>query len=255
MTDATESGATRSVVTTVPSVAPNLSAPLSAQLQHRVSSSLLADQVFEALRGWIAQGEWLPGKQLRIREVAALVGTSDMPVREAFRRLEQAGLIVVEPYRGAKVRELSIDELEHVYDIRILLEPVAARAGVEHSDAGVLEAMNRHWQLLQEASERGDVVEAVRQDEQLLMALYTAGPNDVLLKMVRELWDTCRAYKSLWVVNAVEHGLATWSHITHLIDAVERGDGDGAHDILERTYRDARATVRQLLDTQSGRNL
>ncbi|OUS92139.1 hypothetical protein CA951_29985 [Rhodococcus sp. NCIMB 12038] len=44
------------------------------------------------------------------------MGTSVMPVREAFRRLEQAGLIVTEPYRGASVRELSIDELEYVYD-------------------------------------------------------------------------------------------------------------------------------------------
>ncbi|MFC9362310.1 GntR family transcriptional regulator [Rhodococcus sp. NPDC057014] len=254
MIDASESSATRSTRAAAPSVAPTLSAPLSAQLKHRVSSSLLADQVFEALRGWIAQGEWEPGKQLRIREVAAQVGTSDMPVREAFRRLEQAGLIVVEPYRGATVRVLSIDELEHVYDIRIMLEPAAARDGVERCDDGVLEQMHHHWGLLQAASERGDVVEAVRQDEHLLMALYSAGPNDVLLKMVRELWDTCRPYKSLWVTNAIEHGLATWSHITHLLDAVERHDSDAAHSILDRTYRDARATVRQLLDTQSGRN-
>ena len=83
---------------------------------HSSSSNLLADRVYETLRGHIAQGHWAPGTQLRIREVAALVGTSVMPVREALGRLEQAGLIVTEPYRGASVRELSIDELEYVYD-------------------------------------------------------------------------------------------------------------------------------------------
>jgi DNA-binding GntR family transcriptional regulator len=252
MIGATDPVATRSAVS---SVAHRPATPAVPRAEYRVSSSLLADQVFEALRGRIAQGEWEPGEQLRIREVATLVGTSDMPVREAFKRLEQAGLIVVEPYRGATVRELSIDELEHVYDIRIMLEPAAARGGMERCDNAVLETMRRHWRLLQDAAERGDVVEAAAQDEYLLSALYNAGDNVELAKMVRNLWDICRPYKNLWITNAVEHGLSTWSHLTQLLAAVERHDSDAAHDILEQTYRDARATVRQLLDTQSGRNL
>lgn len=221
-------------------------------LKRKVASSLLADQVFDALRGWIAAGEWAPGRQLRIKEVATLVGTSEMPVREAFRRLEQAGLIVIEPYKGATVRRLSIDELEHVYDVRIMLEPEAGRQGARHADAGVLEAMHRHWRLLQEASERGDIAEAVAQDEFLLAALYGSGPNDILTTMVRELWDKCRPYKNLWVANAVDQGLSTWGYLTHLLDAVAAHDADRTFTILDQTYRDARATVRGLLEPATG---
>lgn len=107
----------------------------------RVTSSLLADQVFDRLRSWITSGQWKPGTQMRIREVAAKVGTSEMPVREAFRRLEQAGLIVIEPYRGARVPLLTIDELEHVYDVRVMLEPQAARLGANLADAAVVAEM------------------------------------------------------------------------------------------------------------------
>lgn len=232
--------------------APPLRLPPNVTLQHSVSSTLLTDQVFEALRDRIAQGYWAPGAPLRIREVASLMGTSEMPVREAFRRLDQAGLIVIEPYRGATVRTLSIAELEHIYDVRIMLEPEAARQGVSGADDKVLETMCRHRDLLEDAVRRGDVVEAVAQDEYLLTALYSAGENTILTELVRDVSGTCRPYKNIWVTNAVEQGLATWSHIADLLNAAERGDSEAAFVILDRTYREARAIVCQLLDTKSG---
>ena len=221
---------------------------------HQVASSLLADQVFSVLRHWITRGEWQPGKQLRIREVAALVGTSEMPVREAFGRLSQAGLIDVEPYKGATVRALSIDELEHMYDVRILLEAEAGRQGAQRADATVVAAMREHWELLQAASQRGAVVEAVVEGENVLGALYDAGDNDLLTGLVRTLWDRCRPYKSLWVSNAIEHGLSSWGHMPAIIEAASNNDGNEAYRILERTYMDARALLRKLLDRQTGTN-
>ncbi len=226
----------------------------TAQLTHQVGSSLLADQVFSVLRHWITRGEWQPGKQLRIREVAALVGTSEMPVREAFGRLSQAGLIDIEPYKGATVRALSIDELEHIYEVRIMLEAEAGRQGAQRADAAVVEAMRRHWELLQAASERGAIVEAVVEGENVLGALYDAGENDLLTGLVRTLWDMCRPYKSLWVSNAIEHGLSSWGHMPALIDAASNNDSHQAYRILERTYMDARALLRKLLDRQTGTN-
>jgi DNA-binding GntR family transcriptional regulator len=207
--------------------------------------------VFEALRQRITRGEWEPGTQLRIKEVAALVGTSEMPVREAFRRLAQAGLIVLEPYKGATIPVLHLSDLEHIYDVRIMLEAEAGRQGALCATPAVVATMREHWLLVQEASERGDVVGAVLEDENVLGALYGAGENDVLVGLVRTVWDSCRPYKGLWVSNAVEHGLATWSHIPALIDAASHNDSHLAFRILERTYLDARATVRQLLDRQA----
>ena len=217
-----------------------------------IAPALLVDQVFETLRERIARGELAPGQQLRIREVASSLGTSEMPVREAVRRLAQAGLLSAEPYRGATVRMLTIEDLEHIYDVRIMLEPEAGRQGAIRADEAVVEVMRRHWSLLQTAADQGDVAESVSQDEQLLTALYAAGRNDVLAGLVSGLWDGCRPYRNLWAHNAVAQGVAAWDHIPALIDAVARRDAEEVFGVLHRTYQDARSVVRRLLDNQEG---
>jgi DNA-binding GntR family transcriptional regulator len=111
----------------------------------------------------------------------------------------------------------------------------------------VVAEMTDHWQLLQEASERGDVTDAVAEDENVLNAVYRRGANEVLVRLVNELWDACRAYKTLWSINAIEHGIDAWHHVPMLIEAVGNRDADAAHAIMARTYTDAGATVRGLL--------
>src|SRR3954447_20082155 len=74
-------------------------------------------------------GELPAGARLRVRDLALQVGTSVMPVREAIRRLEEAGLAERVPHKGAVVKRLTLTELEHVYDVRILLETAAAGLG------------------------------------------------------------------------------------------------------------------------------
>src|SRR6478752_7460481 len=79
----------------------------------------------------ILNGDLPAGARLRVRDLAEQVGTSVMPVREAIRRLEEAGLAEREPHKGAVVKSLTLEELIHVYDVRRLLEVEAARSGAE----------------------------------------------------------------------------------------------------------------------------
>ena len=80
---------------------------------------LLTDQVFSAIHEAIMSGDTRTGARLRIRDLAAQLGTSPMPVREAIGRLEQAGLAQRVPHKGAVVIDLSPAELVHVYDTRL----------------------------------------------------------------------------------------------------------------------------------------
>ncbi|MDE2571858.1 MAG: GntR family transcriptional regulator, partial [bacterium] len=82
----------------------------------------LGDQVYEAMRRWILDGTLAPGTPLRIRQLAASLGTSTMPVREAIQRLEENGLVVTRPHKGAVVAGLSVRELRDFYGVRIVLE-------------------------------------------------------------------------------------------------------------------------------------
>ncbi len=209
----------------------------------------IADQVLETLRDWIVNGRLASGQRLRVREIASLVGASVMPVREAISRLEESGLVVREPYKGAVVRGLTQRELEQAYDIRILLEGSCARLGANAIEPSQVAVVEEHWRQLEAAALAGDVHEALRHDEQLLATLYAAGENEVAFDIIRGLWDRCRPYKVLWAsASEFRGGVRIWRYKPDLIDAARRNDGDTAERILRTSYEDAKAALRRLIE-------
>ena len=91
--------------------------------------NLLSNSVYEELRDGIISAEIPPGARLQIMDIASEYGTSQAPVREALTRLEQDGLVISEPYRGAKVVSLSTSDIEDILTLRITTDDIAlARA-------------------------------------------------------------------------------------------------------------------------------
>ncbi len=99
------------------------------------------EQVTNRLREAIVSGLLQPGDRLMQEELAERLGVSRMPVREALRRLEAEGLVVVQPYRGALVANLSSTELQELYELRIALETLALGFGIPEMDTQSFEAM------------------------------------------------------------------------------------------------------------------
>ena len=89
----------------------------------------LADRVYNQLRDNIGSHQIRPGERLQEVSLAAQLGVSRTPVREALARLESEGMIVVEG-RGFVVPELTDADIEEIYELRFLLEPAAARSAV-----------------------------------------------------------------------------------------------------------------------------
>lgn len=87
-------------------------------------------RVLEIIRTAILSGELAPGSALVEQELAAQLGVSKTPVREALKTLEGTGLVVMAPYRGAAVRELTRADADAIYDLRLLLEPEAVQRSV-----------------------------------------------------------------------------------------------------------------------------
>src|SRR4051812_17971959 len=95
----------------------------------------LAERAFHALHEAIVSGELAPGQRLRIEELAEALQVSHLPIREAIRQLENRGLVQHLPHRGARVTELSLDDLRQLYDARLLIEPeVIQRAAMQFDD-------------------------------------------------------------------------------------------------------------------------
>ena len=81
--------------------------------------------VLEAIKHAILAGELKPGRPLVETDLAAVLGVSKTPVREALKTLAGAGLVTMHPYKGAVVRPFDDEQARHIYDLRLLLEPEA----------------------------------------------------------------------------------------------------------------------------------
>src|ERR1700755_1180832 len=91
----------------------------------------LAEKAFETLHWAIITGRLRPGARLPIEKLAEVLDMSPMPIREAVRRLDAAGLVENIPHRGARVTELSVTDLSEVYEARLALEVLAIRRAAE----------------------------------------------------------------------------------------------------------------------------
>ena len=201
----------------------NLPAPLQP--------TLLADQVYDVLREAIINGDMPAGSRLRIRDVAAQVGTSVMPVREAIRRLEEGGFAHREPHKGAVVKGLTLEELVHVYAVRKILEGEAARLGSERITPQDVARMEAEYDLMRAAIAAERVEEHLRHDEGLLAILYEASGNPVLVSSIRNLWLQCRAYKTVGIKATFESAKSNewlWRYQWDLVEAARRHDPEAA---------------------------
>jgi DNA-binding GntR family transcriptional regulator len=203
-------------------------------------ASLLTDRVFATIHAAIMSGDLPAGTQLKVRDLAEQVGTSVMPVREAIRRLEESGLAVREPHKGAVVKSLSMAELVQTYEVRLLLEVEAARLGGSAVTEDDCRTMAELCDQLERAVDEGTVVDTLNYDEKILGILYTASGNHVLVESIRGLWQHCRAYKIRGAQRAREMSdRSLWSFQPRIVAAAQNRDGASAAKITHESLLSA----------------
>ena len=214
----------------------------------------MTDQVYSMIHEAIMNGELPAGSRLRVRDLAEQVGTSVLPVREAIRRLEEAGLAERSPHKGAVVKGLTYEELVHVYDVRRLLEVEAARLGAQRIIPEDCDKMQTEYDLMRSAIAEGRVVARLDHDEALLTILYNAAGNPVLLEMIRTLWYRCRAYKIVGAQGTLESAGddSLWRYQQDLIAEARNHDAAAAAAVNEESLVNATDRIRALLAAQSG---
>ena len=221
-------------------------------MSKRAEPTLLTDQVYSMIHESIMNGDLPAGARLRVRDLAEQVGTSVMPVREAIRRLEEAGLAERVPHRGAVVKGLTLAELVHVYDVRRLLEVEAARLGAQRISAEDCDRMQAEFTLMRAAVDEGRVVALLDHDEALLSILYEAAANPVLLQTIRNLWNHCRAYKIVGAQGSLDSGGddPLWRFQERLVAAARDRSGESAAAVNEESLLDATDRIKALLATE-----
>jgi len=105
----------------------------------------------------ILAGDLAAGAQLRESEVAAMLGVSRGPVREAFRALEESGLVRLEKNRGAFVRQIDVDEADDIFEVRAVLDEFAGRRAAQSASPGEAAQLRDLVLRMEKAAGRGDV--------------------------------------------------------------------------------------------------
>jgi DNA-binding GntR family transcriptional regulator len=205
------------------------------------SPAAASERVADHLRTAILGGEIRPGERVRQEEVAQLLGSSRLPVREALHILEAEGLIEHEANKGARVPRLSPHDVDTIYQMRERLEPLALAESIPHLDQGDLSRLER----IQDEIERGvDVGTFLTLDRELHLLTYSACQIDPLSSIVTRLWNSTQHYRRafvtmsgpgrMWVVNA-EHRL--------LLDAIARRDVTDGERFLSGHIRRTRVEL------------
>jgi DNA-binding GntR family transcriptional regulator len=155
----------------------------------------LAEKAFATLHRAILTGALPPGRRLLIEELAQQLEMSAMPIREALRRLDSVGLVEHVPHRGARVTELSIEDLVEVYEARLALEPLAVGHAAERFDEEAAERAVEAHPLHVQAYRSGDTATAWAAHTEFHFALYSAAGSRWLLRLITPLWESSERYR------------------------------------------------------------
>jgi DNA-binding GntR family transcriptional regulator len=196
-----------------------------------VMRSMLRDQIKDAIVERILDGVYGPGERIVEIRVAEEFGVSQAPVREALRELELLRLVVSEPFRGARVREVSAEELAEIYPVRAALEEVAARAAAP-SLAGNVQALTTELRAMRRAAKQGDVHEFIAHDVAFHRVIVEAAGNRTLEDLWRSLHVDLRTTITL-IKHAEDLAEVAESHVP-VLEALEAGDAELAASVLRR---------------------
>ena len=143
-------------------------------------------KVANVLRQEILNGNFEPGERLVQEELAATLGVSRMPIREALRILEAEGLVELQPHRGAVVRSLGADDVEEIYALRAQLEELAVRQSAGMLTPEDIARLEQLTVIMKNSEETDEFVNANIEFHSLLMSHC---PWDRLNSMIEKLWN------------------------------------------------------------------
>ncbi|MEV7550987.1 GntR family transcriptional regulator [Amycolatopsis sp. NPDC089917] len=185
--------------------------------------------VLEEIRRGILTRELAPGQPLVEAELAARLGVSKTPVREALKVLSNSGLVTFSPYKGASVCVVDAELAKSVYDVRMVLEPEAVRRSVERRSP-----LEDAAETLKEASAAiADKDQAALSllNRRFHRALYSGCGNPLMVSMLDDLKDRAALISVVgWEANPSWR--KEWNEHKAVLAAAKKGDADGAAGLL-----------------------
>jgi len=216
--------------------------PADGPAEPAINRRLLRDDVYVRLRDAIVTGRLSPGEQLRDGDLAASLGVSRTPVREALLRLAEAGLVIAEPGRSTIVSELDERRIAEARDVVAAMHELAVLDAVGRLTPADVAAMRQANQRFRAAIEAHDPAAALVADEQLHAIPVTVGGNRAVASVLEQYSPVVRRAELLRFSS--KDGRASVSRHAKLITLCERGDAVGAAKLAFDTWHSLSPTPR-----------
>ncbi|GAA5051369.1 DNA-binding GntR family transcriptional regulator [Thermocatellispora tengchongensis] len=204
-------------------------------------SSVASQRIADTLRKRILSGDLAPGARIMQEDVAASLGSSRLPVREALRILEAEGLVVLKPNSGAWVSKMDLVECQAIYKLRERVEPLALSESMPNLTSDDIARLD---EIQQEIETNRDVDRFLSLDREFHLITYSGCGIDQLLAMVRRFWNTTQHYRRAYanLIDPTGHELINFEHRL-IIEAIKRGDSTDAERFLAGHIRRTRLAL------------
>jgi len=209
----------------------------------------LGEIVYEALRDAIINQVLKPGERLMETELADEMGVSRTPVREAIRKLELEGYVVMIPRKGAYVAGLSIKDINEVFEIRGALEALAAGLAAQRATQEEIEEMQRNVYMEAAHWETSDLIKTIELDTKFHELIYTASRNNRLLNMIKDLRDQVQRFRTTTLAVPGRMKFALDEH-RRIVEAIAERDVAAAQKAASAHIESAESALLEVISYQ-----
>jgi len=207
--------------------------------------------VEDYLKGLITQGLLGPGQRVTEAEVIKDTGASRSRVRQAFQRLAVEGIMTIEEFRGASVKRLGKSEIIHLYEVREVLEGLAARGAATNASAKVKNILIRLQSKMDGSEKSGDWATFVQLNQQWHQEITNACENAYVKELMNRLNVPINRLLSQVYPKLEEIALVNKDH-REITEAILEGSEEAAEKLMRRHIRGGfmLRRVRNLPDTK-----
>lgn len=206
----------------------------------------LREIVCENLRDAIKKGILEPGERLMEVQLADELGISRTPVREAIRKLEQEGYVIMMPRRGTYVADVSVSDIKEIFEIRSALESLATGLAARRIEPDELEKLQSLLNEIEGYIEQNNIEKIVETDIKFHELLYQVSRNDRLFAIISNLKEQLARFRTL-SMSYPGRLRETFEEHSEMVEAIADGDVSAARDAAEHHMEHAEETLLKAL--------
>ncbi len=210
----------------------------------------LREVVFESIRGAIISGALKPGERLMEVQMAERLGVSRTPIREAIRKLELEGLVIMLPRKGAYVADLSLKDITDVLEIRAALEGLAAGLASLRISEEEIEELETVAVRFHKAIEKDNIEAMIENDIKFHDIIFKAARNEKLIQLSSNLREQVQRFREMYISKANKAKELADEHY-ELADAISKRDIDLSERLARKHIENAENYIIKLIESNS----